>query len=63
MPELDTGRLIRHARDLIDESKKICERSRRRRRKKQTPRRDFHSITPRNRPRPPQAPLKETPAP
>ncbi len=28
MPELDTGRLIRHARDLIDDSKKICERSR-----------------------------------
>jgi len=27
MPELDTGRLIRHARDLIDDSKKICERS------------------------------------
>ena len=28
MPKLDLGRLIRHARDLIDDSKKICERSR-----------------------------------
>jgi len=28
MPELDTGRLIRHAQELITESKGICERSR-----------------------------------
>jgi len=28
MPKLDPGRLIRHARDLIDDSKKMCERSR-----------------------------------
>jgi len=28
MPKLDPGRLIRHARDLIDDSKKLCERSR-----------------------------------
>ena len=40
MPELDTGRLIRHAQDVITESKGICERSRRavekRKRLKQT---------------------------
>ena len=29
MPELDTGRLIRHAQEVITESKGICERSRR----------------------------------
>jgi len=28
MPKLDPGRLIRHARDLIDDSKTMCERSR-----------------------------------
>ena len=28
MPKLDLGRLIRHAQELITESKEICERSR-----------------------------------